>query len=183
MTTGQQRPVSEVNQAPTAMPKILEDTPPGYDWGWYSREDPRMHLQVLVPKRPTEQYKVWLETRGRRTFEPATPIKNNILKVLRTAVQQHRRYIEDRWASLMIRQGWLEAHLAIPRVTLVAYPNTPNTFTRTVDLAGHLTSEEIRALRSDDIRLSPEMASLQTWPARPEDQRQDIRLSTILWQG
>jgi hypothetical protein len=167
----------------SAMPVVLSDTPPGFDWGWYSREDPRMHLQVINPQTPKEKYKVWLETRGRRVLEPETPIKSNVLKAVRAAIKKNRQFIEDRWVSFLIRKGWLEAHLAPPKVTLVAYPRTPNTFTRIVDLTEDLLEEEARSLADQDIRLSPEMASLQIWPRRPADQRQDIRLSAVLWQG
>ncbi len=91
--------------------------------------------------------------------------------------------IEDRWVSFMIRKDWLQAHLTPPQVTLVAYPGTPNSFTRVVDLREDILEEEAMSLVQADLRLSPERASLQIWPRKPEDQRQDIRLSTILWQG
>jgi hypothetical protein len=164
------------------MPKILANTPPGYDWGWYSREDPRMHLQVLDPQGAEDQHKVWLEEKGRRIVEPTAKIPNKVLKVLKARIVQNRRFIEDRWVRFMIRQGWLQVYLSAPKATLVAYPNTPNSFIREIDLSQDILPEEARKLRQRDIRLSPEMASLQIWPALPEDQRQDIRLSTILWQ-
>jgi hypothetical protein len=100
----------------------------------------------------------------------------------RGAIDRNRQTIEDRWVSFTIRQGWIQAQLAATQVILMVYPNTPNAFTRKVDLTEHLTSEEIKTLRPEDIRLSPEMASLQIWPSRAEDQRQDIRLSTVIWQ-
>jgi hypothetical protein len=176
------RLAAKATQAPEAMPTVVRDIPPGCNWGWYSREDARMHLQTTDEEHRNE-YKVWLESRGRRTFQAATKIPGKVLKAIQAAVSRNRRTIEDRWVSLMIRKGWLRAQLASSHVTLVAYPNTPNRFTRIVDLTEDLTSEEIRALQPEDITLSPEMASLQIWPTRPEDQRQDIRLSTILWQS
>ncbi|MFN4259529.1 MAG: hypothetical protein ACK4RK_09535 [Gemmataceae bacterium] len=166
----------------TAMPVLLPDVPPGFDWGWYSREDPRMHLQT-VDEQHRNAYKVWLETRGHRTIEPATTIPSKVFKALKASITSNRQTIEDRWISFMIRQGWLQAHLAAPQVTLVAYPSTPNSFTRNVDLTQHLTEEEILKLTDADVRLSPERASLQIWPRKPEDQRQDVRLSTVLWEG
>src|SRR5207248_1477031 len=161
---------------------IIADSPPGYDWGCYSREDPRMHLQT-VDRQHRNLYKIWLEVRGRRTIELATKIKSDVLKEIRSAIRQQRQTVEDHWVEFMIHQRWLQAHLAVPRVTLVGYPDTPNRFTRTVDLTQHILPEEAEALTHEDIRLSPEMASLQIWPWRPEGRRQDIRLSTILWQG
>jgi len=32
------------------MPAILRDVPSGHKWGWYSREDQRMHLQSVDGK-------------------------------------------------------------------------------------------------------------------------------------
>src|SRR5580765_7897802 len=126
------RTTAPPKQKSISMPVILPDTPPGFDWGWYSREDPRIHLQVLDPKRPSDNFKVWLEKHGRRVFEPAAPIKSSVLRTVRTAVARHRQYIEDRWVRFMIHRGWLTAHLAAPYVTLVAYPGTPNSFPRIV---------------------------------------------------
>lgn len=174
---------SRLARKATAMPVLLPDVPPGFDWGWYSREDPRMHLQVVNPKAPTDKYKVWLENRGRRVIEPDAPIKSSIFKAVSGAIKKNRQFIDDRWVSFMIRQGWLEAHLDPPKVTLAAYPRMPNTFTRIVDLTQDLLEDEAMSLVASDVRLSPEMASLQIWPRKPKDQRQDIRLSAVLWQG
>ena len=55
----------------TAMPIVLRNVPSGCTWGWYSREDPRMHLQTLDE---THQYKIWLESKGRRVVEPVGKI-------------------------------------------------------------------------------------------------------------
>jgi hypothetical protein len=184
MVAGQKKlgsAVAEQEQSP--MPVVIDDTPPGYNWGWYSREDPRMHLQVMEPKAKKDRYKVWLETRGRRTFEPATPIKSDVLKAIRAAVTEHRQFIEDKWVRFMISNGWLEAHLSIPEVILNVYPGTPNRFMRRVNLGPHLLQEEIKQLTPGDIALSVKVASLQIWPTLPESDRQDIRLSTILWEG
>jgi hypothetical protein len=124
--------VSDAERFP--MPVVIRDTPPGYDWGWYSREDPRMHLQT-VDEPHRNDYKVWLETRGQRAFEAATKIPSRISKALQTTVARNRRTIEDHWVSLMIRKGWLQAHLSAGKVKLVAYPNTQGTFTREIDLS------------------------------------------------
>ena len=89
------------------MPAILEDVPPGYDWGWYSREDPRMHLQVVDRQHKGFKYKVWLEARGRRVFTPANSIPTKVLKRLEAEVTRRRGSIEAEWAHLMIEQNWL----------------------------------------------------------------------------
>ncbi|HYV36231.1 MAG TPA: hypothetical protein VE988_11035 [Gemmataceae bacterium] len=168
-------------KTPHAMPVVLRNIPPGYDWGWYSREDPRMHLQT-VDERHKNDHKVWLENGGRRAVEVAKDTPAKILKSLRAAIAVNRQTIEDRWASFMIRQGWLAAHLAAPFVTLVAYPGTPNSFARVVDLRQHLLENEAMGLVPKDIKLSAEMSSLQIWPHKPPIEWEDIRLSTILWE-
>jgi hypothetical protein len=180
MTTG--RATRQAKET-TAMPAILRNTPPGFDWGWFSREDPRMHLQVLHAKNKQEsEYKVWLETRGRRTCEADGKIPSKIFKAIQADVTRYRRYIEDRWVRFMILNNWLEAHLSAPQVTLVAYPRTPNAFNRVVDLTKDVTAKEAMKLTELDVVLSVEMASLQIWPQLSEDLRQDVRLSTILWE-
>jgi hypothetical protein len=60
---------------------ILRNVPAGYHWGWYSREDQRMHLQTVDSKH-SNQYKVWLERDGKRAFEPETAIPAKVLKAL-----------------------------------------------------------------------------------------------------
>ena len=65
---------------------ILRSVPTGYSWGWFAREDSRMHLQT-VDKKNRNRYKVWLEN-GMRTFEPAESIPAKILKPLEAEVNQ-----------------------------------------------------------------------------------------------
>src|SRR4051812_3493036 len=86
------------------MPAILRNVPPGYDWGWFSREDPRMHLQT-VDERHKNDYKVWLESTGRRIVELATEVPSKVFKALQAAIASKRQTIEDHWVSFMIRQG------------------------------------------------------------------------------
>src|SRR2546426_236058 len=102
------------------MPSILRDIPPGHRWGWYSREEPRMHLQSVDD---AHHYKVWLEEKGTRIFEPAGKIPAKILKPLATVVNENRLFIEDNWARFMVAKDWLALHIALPKLTLVAYPN------------------------------------------------------------
>jgi hypothetical protein len=180
MTTGR---TTRQAKDPAAMPVILRNTPPGFNWGWFSREDPRMHLQVVDPRTSKEKYKIWLEAHGRRVIEPAGPIRSRVLKTITTAITEHRQFIEDRWVRFMILNSWLEAHLSAPQVTLVAYPRTPNAFNRLVDLTEDLTEKEAMKLTDQDVGLSIEMASLQIWPWKPPDEWTDLRLSTILWEG
>jgi hypothetical protein len=180
MATGQK--TAQARES-AAMPVILRDIPPGINWGWYSCEEPRMHLQVVDSRTPKEKYKIWLEARGRRIIEPDRAIPSRILRAISAAITEHRQFIEDRWVRFMILNSWLEFHLAPPQVTLAVYPRTPNTFNRIVDLTKDVTAKEAMKLTELDVGLSVEMASLQIWPQLPEDLRQDVRLSTILWEG
>lgn len=52
------------------MAVIIRGKPPTYDWGWFSREDQRMHLQVVDRLHWKLHYKVWLEREGKKVFEP-----------------------------------------------------------------------------------------------------------------
>src|SRR5438105_15855178 len=101
MTTRPRALETQARQARTRMPIIVADPPPGYDWGWYSREDPRMHLQT-VDRQHRNLYKVWLETRGRRAIEPSTRIKADVLRGIRAAIRRDRQTIEDHWVEFMI---------------------------------------------------------------------------------
>jgi hypothetical protein len=163
------------------MPAILQDVPPGYDWGWYSREDPRMHLQAVDREHKALKYKVWLESRQRRVFEPATPIPAKVLKRLEAEVARRRGSIEAEWVHLMIEQKWLTYVLRGTAMTLIAYANTPNRFERTIELAPHLgiRAEEFKA---QDVGLNSEYAVIELWPQKPISRRPFISIPELLWQ-
>src|SRR5262245_45650558 len=84
---------------------VLRSVPTGFNWGWFSREDPRMRLQT-VDKKNGNRYKVWLEKDGKRVFEPVGNIPAKILKALEARVKEQRRHIEGRWVDLMIDNRW-----------------------------------------------------------------------------
>ena len=77
---------------------ILRSVPKGYNWGWFSPEDSRMHLQTVDSKN-LDLYKVWLEKNGKRAFEPVGSIPAKILKPLEAEVKKKRRHIEGRWVN------------------------------------------------------------------------------------
>ena len=104
------------------MPVIVRNVPSGHDWSWHSREDQRMHLQSVDEQ---HDYKVWLEEKGERTFESVGKIPSKVVKALREYVAEHRIHIEDRWVRLMLDKHWLHLYIALPKLTLVAYPNMP----------------------------------------------------------
>lgn len=86
------------------LPVIVRNVPSRHNWDWHSREDQRMHLKTLgeVPA-----YKVWLEEKGERAFEPAGKVPPKLLKPLREFLAEHRQAVEDMWVRFMLDQGWL----------------------------------------------------------------------------
>jgi len=173
--------VAKARKPRVSMPAIIRNIPPGHHWGWYSREDPRMHLQSVDQKR---DYKVWLEEHGTRVFLPVGQIPAKVLKSLKSVVAERRRLIEDNWVALMLDLGWLDLHVALPDVTLVVYPNTPNKFTRKINLLDWITPQQVDTLRPDNITLDREMVALRLWADRPDPRTPyDARLSTLLWTG
>ena len=172
------------------MAVILPNVPKGVNWGWYSREDTRMHLQTVDSKNQNA-YKVWLEEDGRRVFDPADKIPSTILKKLENAVKERQRNIEGRWVNLMIARDWLEIHTSGTIVTVVAYPNVPGSrFTRTVDLAEWLPGiynpsskvwPPFEPIKSEEVVLSRELAAIEIWPQKDQSLRHHFFLPTILW--
>ena len=164
------------------MPVILRNVPAGYNWGWYSREDPRMHLQVVDDQHKRLNYRIWLEARGTRVFEPVGEIPAKVLKKLQPEVESWRPTIEAKWTNMMIRKQWLTLTLRGAVITLVAYPNTPNRFVRTIDLNQHFAPEFASKVRPEDVRLNDEFAVVEFWPDRPELDRDWIDLTPVLWR-
>lgn len=172
------------------MAVILPNVPKGINWGWYSREDTRMHLQT-VDSRNISAYKVWLEKNGKRVFEPAVAIPSKILRKLEVAVTERRRNIEGRWVNFMIAHGWLELHVRGTVITVIAYPHVPGSrFTRTVDLIEWLpgiynTESKMSPktpVQPEDVVLNGEMAAIEIWPQKDESYRHHFFLPTILWE-
>lgn len=164
----------------TEMAVILRDVPTGFNWGWFSREDQRMHLQTLDSKN-FGRYKVWLERKGKRVIEPDGPLPAKVLKKLEIEIQRLRRHIEGRWTNFMIRHDWIRLHVALPEVVLTAYPDTPNKITRKVDLSQWFSPETYRKIRPDDVFLNQELPALSVFKDQPEDLRDDFYLPEILW--
>ncbi len=165
----------------TSMAVILRDVPSGCNWGWYSREDQRMHLQVVDRKHVKLGYKVWLENKGQRVFEPHGDIPAKFLRPLKARVTSDRISIEAEWVHFMIKQNWLTYRINGTVMTLVAYPGTPNRFERTIDLAPHLGIDADK-FRPADVGLNSEFAVIELWPRQPETRRPFIRLWPILWR-
>ena len=70
------------------MPILVRNTPPGYDWAFYSREEPRMRQQTtLAAKTPC---KVWLEAQGRWLIEASGELKLGLHRAARRPAQTPR---------------------------------------------------------------------------------------------
>ena len=162
------------------MAVILRDVPAGYNWGWFSREAQRMHLQTLDRKN-FGLYKVWLEHKGRWVIEPDGTVPAKILKKLSVEIQRRRRHIEGRWTIFMIENGWIQLHVALPEAVVTAYPNTPNKITRRVNLQRWFTPETYAEIKPGDVFLNKELPALSVFKDRPEDLRHDFYLPSILW--
>jgi hypothetical protein len=172
------------------MTVILRGVPKGINWGWYSREDPRMHLQVVDGKNPG-RYKVWLERDGSRIFEPIGKIPGKALKALEAEVENSRRYVEARWTNLMIDNDWLTLRMSGREVTVTAYHAFPGArFVRTFDIADYFPARynpnslitDKTPIKPEDLALNKEMAAIEVWPHKEESLRQHIFLPPILWK-
>jgi hypothetical protein len=170
------------HQAEMDMAVILRDTPPTYHWGWFSREDPRMHLQPVDRAHVHLHYKIWLENKGRRVIEPEPGIPAKVLKPLRSAIARERDRIETEWAYFMIKNGWLTLRVSGTAVTLFAYRNTPNHFERTIDLTEIVRQPGAAArVTAKDVALNEEFAFLELFPDKEEGKRIHEPLRNLLW--
>lgn len=115
----------------------------GYHWGYYSSTRPegniRMHLEVVAPL-SRKRYKVFLEKRGSRCFEPSGDVPKNILEALEEVLDEDgRKVVETSWTAHMILMGNLKFHSDVDagKGYLVAYPDSENTFVKTIDFTEH----------------------------------------------
>jgi hypothetical protein len=175
--------VAERYQEKTAMAVVIRNVA-RHNWGWFSREDPRMHLQTVDEDslRGPSKVKVWLESKGKRVFELAEgQISGPDLKKLRDRVETERENIEDRWANFMYQNGWLKYQLNGSTLTLTAYPGGHNSFTRTVDLGKEYPGMDWdRAPMYVDFDVTTG-ALLAVGPENNMDARIHIPTSVILW--
>lgn len=103
----------------------------GRDWGWFSREDPRMHLQT---QRGRPELKVWLENKGKRICEASsTALAGKDLKKVQAAVEKNRAELEEEWAAFVLQNGWYTATISGSNLVIVLYPGH-NQYERVVDL-------------------------------------------------
>lgn len=179
-----------VERFKTAMAVILRNVA-DHNWGWFSREDQRMHLQTVdegAIKGP-RKVRVWLENKGKRTFELSEGSPSGAqLKKLKAKIDAERDQIEVHWVVFMIKNDWLKAQLKGRVVTLTAYPGTHNSFTREIDLSREFPgaypndpqfSWDSRTIYAD---LDDEHCALAVGPEKNKDNREHILLTKVMFK-
>ncbi len=172
--------LNELEGDEAEMAIVIKDVPPGHNWGWFSREDPRMHVQT-VDKAHLNRYKVWLEERGRRVFQVDKSIPSDVENRLRDEVEAHRSELDAAWISHMINKGWITFIVANRRITLRVYPGTAHEFTRQIDLDEHVP-RHAATMTGTDVELSQDPVAVVIWPRKPPAQQEHIDLTDIVFE-
>jgi len=166
----------------SAMAVVLRNVA-NHNWGWFSREDPRMHLQTVDDdaRSGPNSAKVWLEDRGKRICVAADGKRIADLKKLQAKVKAERKNIEARWINFMIKNGWLTAALQGTVVRLAVYPGSHNQYTRDIDLRaefpGAYKGQRSWDLSPPNVDLDQEHAALAVGPETGLDDREHLDLT------
>ncbi len=154
------------------------------DWGFYSREEDRMHLQVVGP-RGSPNYKVFLEREGKRVFEPAKdreppPIVD---KALRKALARDLHIVEAEWLDRLIKTKKIlvKLHPATETATVDVYPGTRDKIHRTIILATHATVDEYDS--AEKWRLDGDLSALVLNADKDKRKQVYIYLPDVIWGG
>lgn len=164
-----------------AMAKILKGAPAPLDWGFYSEEEPRMHLQTMNPNKHGD-YKYFLERDGQRVLEPALALPNNkMLKSFAAEVRAKSDLIEIEWLSRVIAKGHLKLDFDGRVVTLMLYPQLGTRgVKRTVDVPERFPGLPLEKVRPS---LDAEEATLILSQREDGSRRIDLFLPNLLWEG
>ena len=173
--------LTELEGDENEMAIVINGVPTGHNWGWFSREDPRMHLQT-VDKAHLNRYKVWLEERGRRVFQVEKALPPDVETQLRAEVDARRTEIDAAWISHMINKGWITVTVAKGVVMLRVYPGTAHEFTRQIDLHQHVP-RHADAIGPADVELSQDPVAVVIWPRKPAEQQEHIDLTDVVFEG
>lgn len=136
MTNPMAHRVAEEFKERNAMAVVLRNVA-DHNWGWFSREDERMHVQTVDKgsMKGPNKVKFWLEDRGARVCTLAVGNMSGAdQKKVQAKVTADREHIEELWIHFMIQNDWLKADLNGSEITLTAYPNSHNRYERTIDL-------------------------------------------------
>lgn len=130
-------PWSDLRAEETAEMAIVLRKVAGIDWGWFAREDQRMHVQPVSREHSSLGYKAWLEDDGAWCFLPEG-MKPAVRDALRAAVDANRERLCAEWVHFMITKGWIRLDRVAPSALLLtAYPGSNHERQVRVDVATH----------------------------------------------
>jgi hypothetical protein len=174
-----------ITQQIQAMPKLLRQVG-GIDWGFFSEQETRLHLQSLGA---VKEYKVWLECGGSRCFEDAEPRGNvlppKIRRELYAATIQNRYPVENYWVAQQIKLGRLLVVVDPGRyvATLKMYPGTHNELVRQVDVSTLAKFPDGGKAYLKHYVLDGSLPALRFGTHLPEGEQYDLYLPGLLWTG
>jgi hypothetical protein len=161
------------------MSKVFRDVS-GVTWGFYTKAEQRMHLQVIEPKEL--KYKIWFEENGYRIFEPIGKIPDRVLTPLRKIVEADDRWIlEVKWTKLIIDKSWIKVKVnhATGAATFTVYPNSRDSFVRVENLSDYVTFPDFYA--QGNYRFDRNTCSLVLNAKAEETEQEYVPLPEILW--
>jgi hypothetical protein len=154
----------------------------GRDWGWYSEDNQRCHIQTTDGRKP--KIKFWLENKGQRCFDLAAESKGKLSssqeKDLRKYLAEHQEEVEDAWAFYAVGKQWVRVGLTGHVATLLFYPSTHNEFRRQVDLYQEFPGWRGQPLYAD---VDQHSGSLRVGPQEDPFQRELLPVRRFMFQG
>jgi len=172
-----------------AMATIFRHLTGTIDWGFFTDEHERMHLQTVDKEHKTKDKKirVHLERLGKRIFEverrPDDPKLRKAVQDLQEKLLTERDVVENKWTNLMVAKKWIKTDLSGENIIVTAYPNHEWRFTRTINLRKAAPGKIDRLaplLQSKDVKIKDDSGSLSVSVSGEE--LIDIPLERILWQ-
>jgi hypothetical protein len=86
---------------------LIRDMPPGWRWGWWLDDCPRLSLRPLNPGH-RKFGRIWLEdSEGKQCLIVEGEIPQAVLRDVEAIIAEGRPLIEDAWVGHMLRQDWL----------------------------------------------------------------------------
>jgi hypothetical protein len=159
-----------------------------HDWGWWSSDHQRMHIQTVDKKSQTgpNVIHVWLENMGVRTFQvdtkDADKLSRHEVQTLRDTVAHWRGMIEGMWTAWVIEKNWLTYSLVDDLITLSVY-TVHNSFQRQLSIRQDIGLAESYAanITQDDLKLDPDHAALVLRRHAPPGRQIHVALPDVLW--
>ena len=178
------RYLGSIYQRRTAMSVVVPHIA-GHDWGWWSREDQRMHLQTVEKgaRKGPRCIHVWLEAKGIRMCELDPADKKKLtadqFDELKQYVEINRAAIEDEWTAWIIEKRWLKFSLVGGTITLQCYEKH-NSFFRQLNIVQDIKLPEPAAsgVRQQDLAFDPAHMALVI--KRP-GHTMHVELPDVLW--